>query len=144
VGSHHFARLPLAFFSLITVLSAVGVVLDRIRRADWSPARATVIQALIAAALAVPVSAGERQFRTDHFVQSSRHALVRISSDPKLAAALDQCNAFHFRLDERFYNPDDRIGQFFFGRRVVERVRRGDPIRTCVVDLVHATVLGPS
>jgi hypothetical protein len=139
VAAHHFTRLPFIFFCLVTLLAGAGVVLDRLLRS-----RARLLASIVvAAALAVPITGGKRRYEPDPLVASSRHSLMRIVADPQWAASLGRCNAFQFHLDNRHYNPEDRIGQFFLGRQVVERVRGGDPIRTCLVDLVNQRVLGP-
>ena len=70
---------------------------------------------------------------------------MRVTQDPGHSRVLDHCNAFqvlppkgHQYLYE--YNPNERMGQFFFGFRVAEGRRRGETLRRCVVDLSDESV----
>ncbi|HYM13649.1 MAG TPA: hypothetical protein VEU62_23115 [Bryobacterales bacterium] len=142
VIAHHFARLPFVFFSLVTLLVAVELALERLAgRRSWGrlwPAARVVMALLFAARL----SFSPRQYGPDPMVSATRRALYRIVDAPENRAALARCNAFDFAHYEHHVNPYDRIGQFFFGRQVVERVRSGAPIRRCWVDLENETVRG--
>lgn len=140
VATHVFARLLLIFFSLLTVLVAVEVMAQRFQRLKgWSRALPAA-RALVAVTLAVRAGLGTQQYETDPQVQSARHSLMRIVNKPENAAALERCNAFRFVHIGHRADPHDRIGQFFFAQRVVERIRRGEPVRRCLVDLEHEVV----
>lgn len=129
VAIHHFARLPFVFFTLLTV----AVALDTLpRRAAWA--------ALLL--LAVPISLGKQQYESNLGMQLGRAGLVRLVNDPVQVAKLENCNAFHFEPDfrEEGFDPFGLMGQFFFGPYVVERVRRGEPIRPCTINWERSTV----
>jgi hypothetical protein len=129
VAIHHFARLPFVFFTLLTL----AVALDTLpRRAGWA----------LLLLLAIPISLGKQQYESNLGMQIGRAGLVRLVNDPVQAARLENCNAFHFQPDfrEQGFDPFGLMGQFFFGPYVVERLRRGEPIRPCTVNWERSTV----
>lgn len=136
VAEHDFARLPWVFFSLVTLLAGAGLMIERRLLAG----RAAAARVLLLTVLTVALAAGRRHYQVDSIVQGTRNSLLRITQDPALAPILKGCNAFQFQTGGHQYTPHDRIAQFFFGPQVVERVRRGDPIRTCHLDLVNHSV----
>ncbi len=91
----------------------------------------------MAAGLAVRVAASRQFYHLGPLIEATRSSLIEMV---RRRAALDRCNAFEFVNVGHQADPADRMGQFFFGRRVVERLRRGDPIRPCQVDLAGRTV----
>jgi hypothetical protein len=140
VATHEFTRLPLVFFSLVTVGAALEVILawlePKLPRA-WT---AGAVRILLAAVLAVRVGAGTQRYVPEPRLQAARQRLFQIVDDPANAVLLERCNVFTFSGDRRRWLPDSRMGQFFFGRRVADRVRRGGPLYPCRVDLDRGTV----
>ncbi len=144
VGSHHFARIPLIFFCLVTLTAGADLAFQQLSASrNWPASRMTAAKVLSLGVLAALISLSPRRYHTDPLVKSSRDSLMRLVSDPAHRAALSRCNAFQFHVHHHHYPPDDRMGQFFFARLAVERLRRGDPVRTCQVDLVNDSVRGP-
>ena len=129
VTVHHFARLPLVFFSLVTLALGVELAIGWLGRGRmWS----------LALAVALRVSGGHPQSemtREMHFAQS---LLLKMVDDPRLA----RCNAFEFYRDYRteHFDPFGRMGQFYFGTQVVERVRQGAPVERCILDFESSEI----
>jgi hypothetical protein len=131
VAGHHFARLPFVLYSLITVAVAVELLAENLGRwRNWIRAAAVVL--LVTGAIT-----GKQQYEVNLGMQIGRNAILRTLSDPRQQAALEACNQFEFLPDfrEEGFDPFGLMGQFYFGQHVVERVRRGEPLRPCTVDL---------
>lgn len=135
VAAHVFTRLLWVFFSLVTLGGAVELALQRLsRRAAWAA------RILVALVLVWRLAGGVRQYGPDLRVAATRQALSRTVRKPENRATLEHCNAFRFFHWGHQWDPADRIGQFFFGPQVVERVQRGGPVRLCEVDVAAETV----
>ncbi len=135
---HHFARLPFVFFSLVTLAGGLELAIGRLARPGLPRHLPLAARMLAGLAVAARLAAAPPQYHTDPHIRSLRESLTRVTRSPALAG----CNAFSFRLPAGHhfpheYHPQAKIGQFFFGRRVVERVQRGAPVRSCVIDLVE-------
>ena len=99
----------------------------------------------IAGLLAVRLAAVRRHYQPDAHIRLIRQDLMRIVEDPALAASLERCSAFKFQFQPGHHflhedQPGYRIGQFFFGRQVAERARRGAPVHRCPVSLADHTI----
>ncbi len=139
VSYHHFTRLPLVFFALVTLLAAVEAMLEQLGR-RWLLGAGS---AGVALALAVRLAGGTRQYNVDPDLQRRRGVLIEIVSNPAHATALQTCNAFILARDNHQFDPRVPIAQFFFGPRVVARAQRGEPVRTCAVDMAEGKLHGP-
>jgi hypothetical protein len=131
VTMHHFARLLLVFFCLATLLAGAELA-----AAFLGPRLRAAVLAAGMIGLAARLAGGVQQYQPNRGMQMARSALVRMTSDPVRSAALARCNAFQFNPDYRdeHFDPFDRMGQFFFGPQIVERVRQGTAIRRCRID----------
>jgi len=132
VTAHRFARLPFVFLALVTLAVAAELLLERLPGRLKMPARLA-----LAGLLGLRLAAAGPIYQADPRVEATRAGLMRMLANPETARALAPCNAFEFRWEEhRWFNPEDRMAQFFFAPRVVERIRRREPVRRCLVDLV--------
>jgi hypothetical protein len=125
VTLHHFTRLPWIYFSMLTLAAALELAVERLPWPQW-------LRLGLATGLAAAASTGSMVYTPDARVQATRRSLQRLAAAPQLRG----CNAFEFTWDDhRFFSPADRMGQFYFGTRVIERLRRNEPVRRCRVEL---------
>jgi len=137
VATHEFTRLPLVFFCLVTVSAALEEMLERIPRKPVAQAARVLVVAL----LAVRVGAGTQRYGRDPRIQAAREQWFQTLRGPGNAAVLERCNAFTFSGDRLRWLPDERMAQFFLGRRVAEGTRRGESRYACEIDLDQATIV---
>lgn len=137
---HNFSRLLFVFFGLITVTVATGVIAELLGRRIARPRLLLAGRLLALGFLAFRSAAAPQRYRPDPGVQATRQALFGLLKNPQTAAALARCNAFQFQTSGHYADPNRGIGQFLFGRQVVERLRKGEPVRPCRVDLPRGLV----
>jgi hypothetical protein len=137
---HNFSRLLFVFFGLITVTVATGVIADRLGRRIARPRLLLLGRLLVLGFLAFRSAGAPQRYRPDPGVQATRQALFRLLENPETASELARCNAFRFQTTGHYAAPHRGIGQFLFGLQVLDRLRQGEPIRRCLVDLPQGRV----
>ncbi len=137
---HLFTRLPFVFFCLVTVVVATGVISERLARWIPWPRVRWAGRVLVLLAVALRTAGGPERYHAAPEVRAVRASFYSLLANPETKAALARCNAFRFEPTPYGIAVDDKIAEYFFGERVVERIRRGEPVRTCWVNIPERKV----
>jgi len=144
VGIHHFARLPLVFFFLITILMAIDYLLSDIKEKISKQSRLVILNIATTAILillGITFSYVPQWYKLNINVNNTRNALIKINNNASNLAIIKNCNSFEFKYDDKkMTDPQDRVASFYFSQYVVQAINNGSTPQKCLVNLNNNTV----